>query len=312
MAETINRARPSGASTFGYEHDGLRLSGRLHGFSSEGRRPAQPGVGTFLPLVCLPGLTRNARDFDAFAAAIQAGDHPRQVVAFDYRGRGRSDHASPETYAIPVEAADILAGLDHLGIERAIFVGTSRGALIVHVLALTALRRIAGAVLNDAGPRLEVDGLRLIRDTVGRRARFTSWAEAADDLEARHAKTFSALGRPDFERMARATHVERGGGIVADCDPALIEAIGTLDLDKELPELWDAYERLKVVPVLTIRGANSMLLAASTLDRMSRDHPRFAALTVAGQGHAPFLETAGLPERIAAFADTIDAVGLEK
>ena len=288
-------------STFTYEHDGLRLSGRLHGFGLN-----SASTESRLPLVCLPGLTRNARDFDAFADAVRALDPNRPVVAFDYRGRGRSDPADPQTYAVPVEAKDVIAGLDHLGISRAIFVGTSRGALIVHILAAMALDRIAGAVLNDAGPRIEIAGLELIRDTVGRPKRFASWAEAEEHVAGLYGDGFPALSRADFDRMTHATHVERDGAIVADCDPKLLEAVGQLDLSTDLPELWEQFALLRDVPVMAIRGGNSQLFAATTLGRMGHEHPGLEAITVEGQAHAPFLESAGLPQRIADFAGRLD------
>ena len=301
MTAIDDDASEKNVSTFTYAHDGLRLSGRLHGFG-----PGGASIEARLPLVCLPGLTRNARDFDAFADAVRALDPSRPVVAFDYRGRGRSNHADPQTYAVPVEAADVIAGLDHLGISRAIIVGTSRGALIVHILAAMALDRIAGAVLNDAGPRIEVAGLELIRDTVGRPKRFASWAEAEEHVTGLYRDGFPALSRADFARMTHAIHVEQDGAIVADCDPKLLEAVGRLDLSATLPELWEQFALLKDVPVMAIRGGNSQLFAATTLDRMGREHPGLESMTVDGQAHAPFLETAGLPNRIADFAKRVD------
>ncbi len=301
MTATKNAERGGDISTFIYEHDGLRLSGRLHGFS-----PKPPSHAAPLPLVCLPGLTRNARDFDAFAEAVRALDPARPIMAFDYRGRGRSDIADPQTYAVPVEASDIVAGLDHLGIAQAIFVGTSRGALIVHVLAAMANERIAGTVLNDAGPRIETAGLELIRDTVGKPKRFASWAQAEDHVASLYRDDFPALSHVDFDRMTRANHVEQDGVIVADCDPKLLEAVGQLNLSGDLPELWEQFALLKAVPIVTIRGGNSQLFAAATLERMAREHPSFEAITIEGQSHAPFLETGNIPQRIAQFAKRVD------
>ena len=288
-------------SAMTYEHDGLRLSGRLYGFG-----PDEPSSEARLPLVCLPGLTRNARDFDAFARAVRVIDPARPIVALDYRGRGRSDHADPQTYAVPIEAADVVAGLDHLGVAHAIFVGTSRGALIVHVLATIAKSRIAGAVLNDAGPRIEKAGLRLIRDTVGKPERHASWAEAERHVARLCSEGFPALSRVDFDRMTHAIHVEQEGAIVADCDPKLLEAVAGMDLSVELPELWEQFALLADVPLLAIRGSNSQLFAATTLARMAREHPDLEAVTIEGQAHAPFLETAGLPQRVADFANRVD------
>ena len=206
----------------------------------------------------------------------------------------------------PSKPPDVIAGLDRLGIARAIFVGTSRGALIIHVLAAMAPDRIAGAVLNDAGPRIERAGLELIRDTVGRSRRFSGWTEAEEHIAGLYSERFPALSRADLDRMTRATHVERDGVVVSDCDPKLLEAVGTLDLSAELPELWEQFARLRTVPVMAIRGGRSKLFAAETLERMAREHAGLEAVTIEGQAHAPFLETAGLPQRIWDFAQRAD------
>jgi len=282
---------------FRYVHDGLELAGRLYGSLDEPR----------LPLVCLSGLTRNARDFDPLAQAIRDGPESRPVVAFDYRGRGRSDYAAgPDAYTVPAEAEDITAGLDHLGVKRAIFLGTSRGALVIHILAATHLDLIAGAVFNDAGPRIEVEGLRLIRDTVGRIESFSDWDAATDELETTNRPRFPALARADFARMAHALFVERNGRIVGDYDRRLLEPLRAMDLDRDLPELWDLFARLKDTPLLVIRGENSALFTSATVQRMSEMHPGMETYTAAGQGHAPLLETADMPERIARFANGVE------
>lgn len=291
----------SDGRTFTYTSaDGLALAGSLHG-------TLRPGV---LPLVCLSGLTRNARDFDALAEIVVAAPGHRPVIAFDYRGRGRSERAADaSSYTVPQEAGDVLAGLAHLGVGRAIFVGTSRGALILHVLGAVALPMIAGAVLNDAGPRLEAEGLRAIRAYVGQSGVFESWTEAADHVERLNRPSFPALLRTDFERMARANFIETAEGIVADYDRRLAEGLALLDLDQPLPELWEAFEALTAVPLLVVRGACSSLLSAETVARMQTMHPQLEAVTVTGQGHAPLLETGDLPERILRFAERVQKLG---
>lgn len=94
---------------------------------------------------------------------------------------------------------------------------------------------------------------------------------------------------------------------VADYDPALLNTVLALDLSQPLPDLWPQFEALASVPVLTIRGANSRLLSAETIDEMGRRHPRLEAVTVDGQGHAPALETGNLPATITGFLRKADA-----
>src|SRR5690606_8449896 len=133
------------------------------------------------PAVCLPGLTRNARDFHGLALHLSRNAaRPRTVVAFDYRGRGRSGH-DPDwrNYNARVEAGDVLDGLAALGIHRAAFIGTSRGGLVVFMLAGMRPSAIAAAILNDIGPVLEGDGLAAIRAFLERAPKPASFEEAA-------------------------------------------------------------------------------------------------------------------------------------
>src|SRR5689334_14113165 len=117
--------------------DGLRLHVREYG-----RRTA-PG----LPVVCLPGLSRTTADFDPLAAALAGDpDRPRRVLALDSRGRGLSDpDPDPDNYAIPVELDDVLSVLAERAAAPAVFVGTSRGGLIIMALAVLRPAAIAGA-----------------------------------------------------------------------------------------------------------------------------------------------------------------------
>lgn len=283
---------------FFFDHDGLRLAGRLWGTIGRSGDDGAP-----LPIVCLPGLTRNSRDFAELARLIRLQEPARSVVAFDYRGRGLSQYASgPEAYTVPAEAADALAGLDHLGISRAVFVGTSRGALVIHLIAAMRLSAIAGAVFNDAGPRLEVEGLKHIRDTVGVVESYRNWKGAVAAVAASLGPAFPAMGREDFERMARAGFIERDGAVVGNYDPRLLEPLRAMDLAAGLPELWELFDLMKAVPLLVIRGETSTLFSRATVAAMTERHHDLEAVEIAGQGHAPFLESGGLPERIVKFA----------
>ncbi|WP_152045409.1 alpha/beta fold hydrolase [Aureimonas psammosilenae] len=283
--------------SFRYDHDGLALAGRLYGRLDEGP----------FPFVCLPGLTRNSRDFDGFAEAIRAGSFSRPVVAFDYRGRGLSDRADPATYTLPVEMADIIAGLAHLGIARAVFVGTSRGALMLHLLVADRRDLLAGVVLNDAGPRLEMEGLLAIKAYVGKTGTLPNWQAATNRVRDINAETFPALSHVDFERMARANFVETPEGVVPDYDQRLADGLAGIDPTHPLSELWDAFAAFRDIPLLLLRGEHSRLLSRQTVERMRQVHPTMQAVEVPGQGHAPLLETGDLPARIGAFAASIES-----
>ncbi|MBA3448474.1 MAG: alpha/beta hydrolase [Pseudaminobacter sp.] len=278
--------------------DGLRLHARIYGTGIEGP----------LPVVCLPGLTRNARDFHDLALFLSHdAKHPRKVIAFDYRGRGGSDYdADWRNYTVATEAGDIIAGMVALGIEHGAFVGTSRGGLIVHALAAMRPAALTAVVLNDIGPVVEGAGLAHIRAYLERAPAPKSFAEAVAIQRATHGQAFSALADADWKRLVRALYREENGRPVADFDPALLKTIIGMDLNKPVPVLWPQFQGLCGAPLLAIRGENSKLLSAQTLEEMARRHPRIQTITVEGQGHAPMLETGDLPARIASFIEAAE------
>lgn len=276
--------------------DGLRLHARIYG-----------STGSTLPVVCLPGLTRNVRDFHELAKILSTGHHARQVIAFDYRGRGQSAYdPNHKNYNVGVEAGDILSGLAALGIERALFIGTSRGGLILHVLAAIRPEILAAVILNDIGPVIELAGLQNIKDYLSRASRPNSLAEAVNAQKTAHASTFPALSDADWERMVAAIYRQDGDSMTPDFDPMLLADLMTMDLTKPLPDLWPQFGAFGATPMLAIRGENSLLLSVETVAEMARRHGDLEIVTVAGQGHAPFLETADLPARIAAFLERVD------
>ena len=273
--------------------DGLKLHARIYGTAAEGA----------LPVVCLPGLTRNARDFHALAL-ILSGDpsRPRQVIVFDYRGRGRSQYdADWHNYSLPTEAGDIVAGLTALGIEPGVFIGTSRGGLIIHLLAATRPAALKAVILNDIGPVIEGEGLAYIRAYLERAPKPKSFSEAVAIQRAAHGSHFTALADSDWERTIDALYRHDDGVPVPDFDPKLLNMLKDFDLNKPLPELWPQFAGLAGIPMLAIRGGNSNLLSAATLAEMARRHPDCQTVTVEGQGHAPLLETGTLPEIIRSF-----------
>jgi pimeloyl-ACP methyl ester carboxylesterase len=288
-----------GFSDFYYSSaDGLRLHARIYGDDANGA----------LPVVCLPGLTRNVRDFHELALHLsRETKRLRKVVAFDYRGRGGSAYDKEwQNYNIGVEAGDIVSGLVALGIEHAAFIGTSRGGLIIHVLAATRPAALKAVVLNDIGPVVEGEGFAHIRAYLERATKPASFAEAVAIQRGIHGQAFSALTDREWERMVRAIYRDEAGKPVADFDPALLKTISGLDLSQPLPMLWPQFEGLSGVPMLAIRGENSKLLSAHTLEEMARRHPSIETITVEGQGHAPMLETGPLAAQIEAFLDRAD------
>ncbi|WP_375460128.1 alpha/beta fold hydrolase [uncultured Enterovirga sp.] len=272
--------------------DGLRLHARLYGPLPSGR----------LPVVCLPGLTRNSSEFHALAAMLRADDPDRAVLAVDYRGRGLSDH-DPDFahYTIAVETADLLRLLVELGIREATFIGVSRGGMIGMGLAATQPGLVRGLVLNDIGPVIEREGLLRIKGYVGRLGAPADLAEGAALLRARFGPHFPNLTEAEWQDWAETVWTEKDGRLVAAYDPALARTLDAIEPDSPIPDLWPFFDALGSVPVMVVRGANSDLLSAATVIEMARRHSDLETVEVADEGHTPLLHRSALASRIAAF-----------
>lgn len=290
-------------SRFFTAEDGLRLHARLY--------PASTQAGAaegHLPVICLPGLSRNVRDFHQFALLMaQDLSAPRRVIALDYRGRGLSGYdPNPENYNIGIECRDVITVCTALGISRAIFVGTSRGGLILHIMAALNPDLIAGAVLNDIGPEIEAEGLREIRDYLSQRSSPATFEDAADGLARLHGAAFPALSRTDWLDMAEALYAEKDGRLVADYDPKLTDQLQTIDFSKPLPTLWPQFVLLAKVPLLVVRGDRSPLLSETTFASMAAHASRVKTVTAPGQGHAPLLHHADIFSSVRDFLAKLD------
>ncbi len=280
--------------------DGLQLYARDYGHDDSRTAVA-------LPIVCLPGLSRNSRDFHLLATKLStSSEKPRRVIALDYRGRGFSDWDTDKSrYQLPVEAEDVLSACANLDIARAIFIGTSRGGLILHLLASMRPELLAAVVLNDIGPVIEIAGLLQIRQYLEAQQALNSWDEAVESLKRLHGTAFPALEESDWRDMAEAIYRQKNGMIVADFDPALIEPLKSMDADTLLPDLWALYQGFQAMPLMVIRGENSSILSQLTFAEMGQRHPGMKSVTAAGQGHAPLLHRPDLFAEITAFIDRI-------
>ncbi len=278
--------------------DGLRLHNRLYG----------PEDGPHLPVVGLPGLARTGADFHELALAL-AGHRtrPRQVVAMDYRGRGLSDR-DPDwrRYDVRVELQDVQDVLTALGIHRALFVGTSRGAIITMGLSAVRPGAIAGAVLNDLGAVIEGKGLARIKSYIGKMPKPRDYGEAVQILKRFASQQFTRLSDADWERFARRTFRETERGLEPDYDPQLMKTLEEYDLEKPLPLLWQYFEGLAGVPTLSIRGSNSDLFSEKTQAEMARRHPRCEPYVVVGEGHAPLLGDRATIQKIVNFVHQVE------
>ena len=246
-----------------------------------------PGSADRPPLLCLHGLTRNSRDFEAFADRY-AGRF--RVIAVDFRGRGMSERDPEPAHYLPTTyAADILQLLDELAIDRAVFVGTSLGGLVTMLVAGTQPDRIAAAILNDVGPDLDQRGLDRIRGYVGKPIRFGDWNEAAEYIAGINRGLPASNGHDDWLRAARRLCKEDGDGVVFDYDLAIAEPFNQRNDGAVTFDMWPLYRRLGQVPLLIVRGEQSDLLAAAAAKAMLDAAPGAQLVTVPGVGHAPEL-----------------------
>ncbi|NDC58218.1 MAG: alpha/beta hydrolase [Alphaproteobacteria bacterium] len=261
-----------------------------------------PAVGAEVgpPVLCLHGLTRNSRDFEAILPRIAAGG--RRALALDVRGRGFSDNdPNPERYQPPTYVGDVIQVLDALAIPRAAFVGTSMGGLITMILAALQPQRIERVVLNDIGPKLEPEGLARIAGYVGTGAPFASWDEAAAKIKEINGAAFPDADDAFFAAMARRTCRERTPGQIAlDYDPDI--AVPFRQPGGAAPaDLWALFEALKPIPALVVRGAISDLFSAATVAEMKAKKPDLESVEAARVGHAPMLDEPAAWDALARF-----------
>ncbi len=259
------------------------------------------------PVICIPGLTRNARDFEELAEAL-AGEW--RVICLELRGRGDSDYAKdPATYVPLQYLADVQALLEQAGISRFVAIGTSLGGLITMLLAAVGPDRIAGAVLNDIGPVIEPAGLERIREYVGQGRSFPTWMHAARALKEQSEAIFPDYGISEWLGVAKKLLAVGGNGRIAfDYDMKIAEPFNVPAAPEaaEAVDMWPTYRALAGRPVLVLRGEYSDILSPETLQRMGQEIPEAETVTIPRVGHAPSLDE---PEARAAIARLLAKCG---
>lgn len=273
--------------------DGLKLHARDYGASS-GK----------LPVVCVPGLTRNCRDFEGVAPWI--ADRGRRVLAVDLRGRGQSDwDPQSKRYTPATYAADIAALLDSIDAAKAVVIGTSLGGFVAMTLAYRFPARLGAAVINDVGPRVEKSGFDRIAGYVGKPVSISTWEDAAAYAKRTNGAAFPNLNEEDWMRFARRMFkADETGTPKLDYDPKIFRPVHPLAVWLTRPLVWSAFKRLaRCGPLLLVRGASSDILDTGTLRRMRQLAPNMKVAEIPGVGHAPMLDE---PESRAALADFFD------
>ena len=237
-------------------------------------------------VVCVHGLTRQGRDFDALAPALAARGY--RVVCPDIVGRGHSGWLKdPEAYGLPQYASDMALLIAHLGVEQVDWVGTSMGGMIGMALAAAEGTPIRRLVVNDIGPFLPHAPVRAIgNNLLEAPARYASLEEAEARLRRIHAP-FGPLTEAQWRHLTEHSIVPDGsGGFRPHYDPGIGNAFRPGRVyDVSLWETWDAI----TCPVLLLRGETSELLLAETAAEMTCRGPRARLVTIPGCGHAPAL-----------------------
>lgn len=255
--------------------------------TSDGLSLAWSEEGQGLPLLCLPGLTRNNADFDDLGDAL-GGRH--RLIRLTFRGRGASDRDPDfKNYNVAVEARDVVEFLDHLGLPKVTIIGTSRGGLVAMFLAATVKDRLAGVLLNDVGPELAPEGLANIMTYLGVPPRSKTFSEAAAALRARMGAAFPGLSDARWETLARRWFDEGPAGLVLNYDPRLRDAFEG-QAEQPAADLWPLFQALDGLPLALVHGANSDLLTAESVTRMQALRPDMIVANVPDRGHVPFLD----------------------
>ena len=251
-----------------------------------------PGSASRPPILCIPGLTRNARDFEGVAERL-AGKW--RLLCVDLRGRGESAQAKdPMTYLPLTYLQDMEALIAELGLARFVLFGTSLGGLITMLLAAsdtaTNRKRIAGALLNDIGPEVETRGLDHIRSYVGRSQNWPTWLHAARFLAEAQGDRYPGWSLDQWLLYAkRVCRLTPAGRIMFDYDMRIAEPF-------KLPggetgfDLWPAFRALNGIPSLIVHGEISDLLSAATVEKMVAENPAMKSVTIPNVGHAPTLD----------------------
>ena len=279
-AESVLSDQPAdGAYADGYwtSRDGLKLHYR--DYAGPADRPV---------VLCLPGLTRNARDFAHVAQRI-AGNW--RVVCPDLRGRGDSAYAKESATYNPLQYVEDMGELfEQAGIDRFVAIGTSLGGLMTMIMALTMPERIVGALLNDVGPEVSPEGLERIRGYVGQGRTFPTWMHAARALEESQGDVFPDYRISDWLDMAKRCMVVGGNGrIVFDYDMKIAEPF-TQPGGEAGVDMWPGLLALKGKPVALLRGELSDILGKEVHRKMAKSLPGSDAVTIPRVGHAPMLD----------------------
>jgi len=272
--------------------DGLRLYYRDY-----------PNVSPRSPVICLPGLTRNSRDFAPLATRIST---TRRVICPDLRGRGKSQY-DPEwrNYHPGQYAADLWQLFDTLQLDEVVIIGTSLGGWMAMLLNHQKPGRIAGAVMNDIGPEADPNGIARVVATAGLLDIVGSLAEAIEQAKSVYSIAFPDWSEDQWQAYTETTYRQLDDGrfdlnFDRNIGHAAREGVSGLEIDP-----WKMFGDLANVPTLLIHGVLSDILTEPIIDRMRQHKPDLKIAPVRDRGHAPLLDEQEAVDAIATLLETV-------
>lgn len=255
-------------------------------------------------ILCMPGLTRNAADFDFICQHLS---DTYRLIAVDQRGRGLSAwDANPENYNPLMYVTDMFTLLDVLALPSVILLGTSLGGFMAMLMAAMQPERVSALILNDVGPEIDPQGMARIQGYVGTPQIANNWDEAMMRTRAVLANELPDLNDDDWWNITRALYRETPAGkFELAYDPAIAGPADGAKSTIELPTLWAQFELLINKPLLLIRGAASDILARECVDKMRTIKTDMHYCEQPNRGHAPLLNEPESVRAIDAFLQTL-------
>jgi pimeloyl-ACP methyl ester carboxylesterase len=245
-------------------------------------------------VLCMPGLSRNSKDFEGIATHMAESC---RVICVEQRGRGNSEwDPDPTRYRPDVYVADMMALLEHLGLKQVIAYGVSLGGLMTIMIGAMHPSTLKAAIINDIGPEVDPKGIARIKGYVGKGSPPESWDQAIVAVKAANAGVYPKFSDAEWEWFTRKLYDEKDGKLVVQYDPAISQNFESDD-SQSAPDLWPVFDMLKDIPLVVLRGGLSDILSAETLEKMAARHPDLVPVTVPDKGHVPLMTE---PECLAA------------
>ncbi|MFT5084591.1 MAG: pimeloyl-ACP methyl ester carboxylesterase [Lentisphaeria bacterium] len=257
-----------------------------------------------LVVLCLHGLTRNARDFEGLCDVLPSR---YRLIVPDQRGRGKSDYDSRvENYTPAVYVQDMLRLLGFLEVKSAVIIGTSMGGIMAMIMAALYPQMISAFVLNDVGPEISPVGLARLKKYVGQVIEVSSWSDAVNYVREINGSAFPYYGKDDWLRFARNVFDEDAQGVPTLAYDVNI-ARSLADAERTAPlDLWPMFDTIKEIPTLLIRGETSDILTRDCAEKMVAMCENISFVEVSNIGHAPMLDEPQAVQAIEVFLEKFE------